>query len=138
MAHMSLDRERAAKAWASVSAVGAPRDRYRSLARNLPAMIQSTGLGQCVAFLMALEGREREEAELLLRHLSDWLQDEKCPIPWSTQTHNPSLMERLTAEGPEVWWYAEREAIEFAVWLKRFAEASARPIPTSGNTARLG
>ncbi len=121
MAYMSLDRERAATAWAQVKAVGeGVIGKYHSLARNFPTMVQSMGIGQTVGFLMARKERE-EAAELLLSHVTAWLTDAKSPVPWSRT--DQELIDRLVKESPQVWWSVEREAIEFGVWLKRFAEA---------------
>jgi len=121
----SLEQERASLAWEQVKQVasGGQLDGYRSLVREFPAMVQSMGLGQSVAFLMAKgEGSHRE----LLNHLSEWLLD-KSPVPWTAVASEGDganrLIERLLQQTPPVWWAAEREAIEFAIWLKRFAEA---------------
>ncbi len=107
------------------------RKKYYSLIRGFPSMVQSVGIAQALAFVMAKAGDTEGEAHRRLRdQLSKWLFCPDCPIPWTTQPSeyeddaSCGLMRRLLAEqDPEVWWYAEEEAIAFSIWLKRFAEA---------------
>ncbi len=131
----NLDQARARSAWTQVTEFRTqhPKDfkGYRSLARNFPSMVQSMGIGQSVAFLMSKKKEESHKAYLL--HMTGWLHT--CGnIPWSpapahvASPGGDSLMNTLIGQmQPEAWWFADREAIQYAVWMKRFAEALADP-----------
>ena len=43
--------------------------------------------------------------------------------PHEYERGHDRLLRRLLNENPEVWWHIDKEAIQFAIWLKRFAEA---------------
>jgi CRISPR-associated protein Cmr5 len=134
----SLEQKRASLAWQRVNAVvqAGRLENYRSLVREFPTMVQSMGLGQSVAFLMA---KGKDEHSDLLEHMTEWVL-EKSPVPWKSVQSQPQnraqkLMVYLLEHEPPVWWAAEREAIEFAIWLKRFAEAlyeSQKAAPAQG------
>lgn len=128
----SVEQKRAATAWAYVAPMereAGLRREYYSLIREFPSMVQAVGFAQALAFLMA-KAPEREAHRRLCHHLTGWLCSPDCPVPW-TQPAAPyqadpdhGLMRRLLDEpDPELWRYVEEEAMAFAVWLKRFAEA---------------
>jgi len=137
----TLDQHRAKFAWDKVRALkGKPAkdlDEYRDLVRKLPAMIQTNGLGQALAFLLVQKGNKRA----LYNHLQDWL----CRPPQRTiaaiyppaQGDTPSspflLIQRLTACDSRLLRHATVEALALAQWLKRFAEA--REIEAASRTA---
>lgn len=126
-----LDQKRAKKAWNALK--GNVTKEYHSLARNFPSMIQSMGIGQSVAFLMA---KDKTEHKLYLKHVTTWLVfDDDNSVPWTTPRGSDNdphrLIQRLLDEDSYVWWHAEREAIEYAIWLKRFAEALYQPLDRS-------
>jgi CRISPR type III-B/RAMP module-associated protein Cmr5 len=105
------------------------RDKYYSLIRGFPALVQSVGIAQALAFVMSKAADEQAPRQLR-DHLTGWLFSPHCPVPWSHPVQNyqgdreGGLMRRLLDEtDPEVWWYAEEEAVAFSIWLKRFAEA---------------
>lgn len=128
----SLEHKRAAMAWAYVSPMEQQpelRKKYYSLIRGFPSLVQSVGIAQALAFLMS-KARDERAHQSLINHLTSWLFDAQSPVPWTTRTEayqgdeGSRLMRRLLGEAdPEVWWYAEEEAIAFSIWLKRFAEA---------------
>lgn len=130
MAALSLERERAKLAWNQVKQLEKPEPlkSYHSLVRGFPAMMQSMGIGQAVAFLMAKSGKEEAHKKLLM-HLNQWAFHERGPIPWSSlvpASGNDRLLQQLMIEEPEIWWLADREVVAFSVWLKRLAESLAR------------
>lgn len=128
----SLEHKRAALAWALVSPMEnqpALRRKYYSLIRGFPSLVQSAGIAQALAVLMAKASGEEAHRELL-QQLTNWLCRPDSPVPWTTQREayasdaRSGLMRRLLEEpDPEVWWYAQQEVIAFSLWLKRFAEA---------------
>jgi CRISPR type III-B/RAMP module-associated protein Cmr5 len=130
---ISIEKERAALAWKAVKALPANvLSEYRALARNFPSMVQSMGLAQTLAFLMSRASDKKNEQHIKLRdHLTDWLFHDNSTVPWKTKIDSrwptgSKLLERLLAEDdPLVWWHADQEAIEYGIWLKRFAEALA-------------
>ena len=137
----SLERERAVLAWEFVSPMAQQADlrkKYYSLIRGFPSMVQSMGIAQALAFVMSKASDEEAHQELR-DHLTGWLFSPDCPVPWTTGPGNykhdnkHGLMRRLLDEpDPEVWWYAEEEAIAFSIWLKRFAEAITPPKDRQG------
>jgi len=127
-----LDQKRARKAWEFVTKKLDPKHKgeYYSVIRSFPSMIQSLGIGQSLAFLMS-KGKPQHNA--LRAHLTDWLFDADSTVPWTTLPANftkeaSKLLERLMAEeDPQIWWYADEEAIAFSIWLKRFSESQQEP-----------
>jgi CRISPR type III-B/RAMP module-associated protein Cmr5 len=139
----SLEQKRAALAWKFVSPLEAAnqaklRKGYYSLIRGFPSMVQSMGIGQALAFLMSRA--QDEEAHRTLRdHLTEWLFHADSPVPWTQKADRydkpeNKLMSRLLDESdPEIWWFAEEEAIAFSLWLKRFTEAITPPKERQGD-----
>jgi CRISPR-associated protein Cmr5 len=111
------------------------KEDYATLAQDLPASILQNGLGQTVAFLMSkAEGKEKSSHGLLLRQLATWLIDKVkgrgiLPDPGNSTPLTERLMDALlyeqggTRTTRSQWRRAEQEALELAIWLKRFAEA---------------
>jgi CRISPR type III-B/RAMP module-associated protein Cmr5 len=128
-----LDQERARRASNDVRGVlqnMSPKRQkeYRSLARDFPAMVQSMGLGQAMAFLLANAGKEDKPHGEFAKHVAEWLLDAKCTaVPLNVepreQANGRTLLDKLVESAPHVWWHADSEAIAFGWWLKRFAEA---------------
>jgi CRISPR type III-B/RAMP module-associated protein Cmr5 len=128
---LSLDHERASKAWKLVESVYADskiKGDYHALIRDFPSQVQRQGIGQSVAFLLSRLG-DKGAHQVLLHHLRDWLFDSGNSVPWSTPRDkyldpDRGLFERLLAErDPQVWWRADQEAIDFCLWLKQFSES---------------
>lgn len=111
----TLEQQRAAAAWRAVQDVSASNGKeFRSVATSLPADIQSNGLGQTMAFL---EAKGKEEHTAAFKAVTGWIKQrlnisDKAFIEW--------LMTKATTEQ---YRYATSEAVAFAIWLKRFAEA---------------
>lgn len=73
----TLDQIRAEFAWARVKAVEpSVREKYRNLAKSLPALVMTNGLMQTLAFLKGkADNRNRNEHGQLLTHILEWLRD---------------------------------------------------------------
>lgn len=133
----SLDQWRAAFAWQAVHEARAVSD-YAQAVTKLPALIQTVGLGQAVAFLSAGDAKQRK----VYQHLQDWLcggrlrerlratGDGENPPPPPLASGPGSgphvLLERLGAASGARYRAATREALALAVWLKRMADAVAQ------------
>lgn len=90
---------------------------YGSLARKVPSLILTNGLGQTLAFLKAKgKGDPSDEHEVLYQHISNWLKQrlrlEDDLLEWIVNSAN-SQQYRI----------ATMEALALLQWLKRFAEA---------------
>lgn len=134
-----IGRARARRAWGWVDEAeqgkGKPfKDRYGTLARKLPSLLQVSGLGQTLAFLFSRGAAKKDNADwLLFVQLAEHLR-ERFPGPKAKENVNKAkenvdkVMEnvafmRLVMEySPTDYRSATREAAAVAEWLKRFAE----------------
>ncbi|WP_322793839.1 type III-B CRISPR module-associated protein Cmr5 [Bellilinea sp.] len=111
----TLEQQRAAHAWQQVQAgkTAAKQKELKSLARSAPASIQSSGLGQTVAFWKA---KGEDHHRVLYAALEGWLKD---------QLHfSASLLEWIASQASSAdYRYATAEAQAYLSWYKRFAEA---------------
>jgi len=105
------------------------KENYASLARRLPALIQTNGLGQALAFLKAKgENKPNKPQSLLYRHLSTRVfrqltnSDNPQPLPGGRASTN-DLLEWLINSDSATYRRATTEALAYALWLRRFAEA---------------
>ena len=112
----TLDQERAKRAWENVKAVKGQSYEadYGSLARRVPALVQTNGLGQTLAFLKA-KGKNSKAHQVLYEHLSDWVTGQ---MGWQKK-----LLAEVVGRDTADYRRATTEAIAFLNWLKRFAEA---------------
>jgi len=94
---------------------------YSSLARKVPMLVLTNGLGQTLAFLKA-EGKNdpADEHTVLFRHLSDWVLSQVAP---SATASNGDLLQWVLENDSVAYRRATTEALAFLTWLKRFAEA---------------
>lgn len=124
------DQERANAAWRCVEEAGRQspdfKKRYGTLARRLPSLIQTNGLGQALAFLYSkakfAEPEDRRSAEAkangaIFTQVGDWVKKE---LNVATQDN---LLRVLVREPTAFYRRATAEALAFALWLRRFAEA---------------
>lgn len=123
------DQKRAKMAWDSVNAVASNKkiksSEYLSLVRKSPAMIQTNGLGQMLAFLNAKgeiqkNKRLRNDADgphfALYKQLEEWLQ--------GNIGIGEDFIEWLVKQDSVSYRMATNETLAYLQWLKRFAEAS--------------
>ena len=121
------EQERAAYAWKCVeeaqNALSEKASEYGQLARGLPALIQTNGLGQTLAYLLA-KGKHKDAVKqenphhLLYSHLSRWVMKEI----WQREDSD-GLLVKLTQESSANYRRATSEAMALLIWLRRFAEA---------------
>lgn len=105
-----LADERAANDW---------RKSYGSLARKVPMLVLTNGLGQALAFLRS-KGKDDQanEHNVLFRHVSAWTLSQVAP-----NAKDGDLLQWLLTNDSAAYRRATTEALAYLVWLKRFAEA---------------
>jgi len=121
----TLEQQRARRAWDCVQEVtNQPQDfkkRYSSLARKVPMLVLTNGLGQTLAFLKARGKNDpADEHTVLFRHLSNWVLEQVAP---GTGTGHQHLIQWVLENDSVAYRRATIEALAFLNWLKRFAEA---------------
>jgi CRISPR-associated protein Cmr5 len=94
---------------------------YNSLARKVPMLVLTNGLGQTLAFLKAKGKNDpADEHTVLFRHLSRWVLSQVAP---SSPATNGDLLQWVLQNDSASYRRATVEALAFLTWLKRFAEA---------------
>ena len=122
----SMEQQRAAFALLKVGAVVADKDtakRFKAYANSLPAMIQSSGLGQSLAFAKAKGNGKGPEAGAWLaiyKALDIWLQQQHI---WPDAEENSDVLALLVQGDQMQYRRAQAEAQALLVWLKQFARA---------------
>jgi len=125
----TLDQERAKQAWEDVQEAKqrSPefRKKYGGLARRVPMLVLTNGLGQMLAFLFSKakfqEQNRSVEAQAhgeLFHRLSKWTMSQIAPTS-SDQT----LLDWVLQSDSSAYRRATAEALAYLNWLKRFAEA---------------
>jgi CRISPR-associated protein Cmr5 len=120
----TLDQIRAEFAWARVNKVDpAARDKYRKLAKSLPALVMTNGLMQTLAFLKGkADNRKRNEHDRLLTDILEWLLEAKVIV--GHQANFEALMnwcvarERTTIE----YQRATEETQAILRWIRQLAD----------------
>ncbi len=122
MNRRTLEQQRAYAAWEAVTKVKQQKDvraKYRSLARNLPSMILSNGLGATLAFIKSKGSAEHQK---IYTHLDQWLT--RWIRSWLNNAVSQGILEWIVAESTsETYRMVTTEALAFTQWLKRFAES---------------
>jgi len=122
MSRQSLAQRRAKDALACVEKhTGQFYGKYVSYVEALPATILMNGLGQaCATLLSKAEGKLTEPHGLLYADLQGWLcgHDAAAPYPKA-----PNLMKAIVEKEQRDYLHAQAEALEYLVWLKKFANA---------------
>ncbi len=114
-ARRSLEQQRARAAWQVVEEVDQSKGKeFKSVATSLPADIQANGLGQTMAFLRA---KGKKEHNITFNAVAGWVQQR---LNIANEDFMTWLMTKATTEQ---YRQATAEAIAFAIWMKRFAEA---------------
>ncbi|MHA2641765.1 MAG: type III-B CRISPR module-associated protein Cmr5 [bacterium JZ-2024 1] len=120
----TLDQQRARQAWENIQEVvrkdgGDLKKKYGGLARKVPFLILTNGLGQTLAFLRAKGKDKPEDAHhLIYGHISRWTMSQ---IP--SQGSEKDLLKWVLSADSASYRRASVEALAFLNWLKRFAEA---------------
>lgn len=118
MSKPAIHQLRAAAAWRAVKDGVKGKSwasEYAALAKSAPADIQTSGLGQTLAFWFAKSSKEPAH-KALLGHVSDWVLSRIAPEA------RVGLLEWITQVDSEKYRRATLEAMEYLVWIKRFAE----------------
>jgi CRISPR-associated protein Cmr5 len=114
-ARRSLEQRRAQAAWETVQKVDQNKGKeFKSVATSLPADIQANGFGQTMAFLRA---KGKDEHNITFDAVADWVRQR---LNIANEDFMSWLMTKATTEQ---YRQATAEAIAFAIWMKRFAEA---------------
>lgn len=114
----TTEQRRAAQAWQDVDKGVTDKDKYGTLARKLPSMIQINGLGTALAFLLAKGKNKSKDGHMeIYAHVSNWVLTELQLQKYS------ELMDLVRKEDMTTYRRATTEAIEYAIWLKRYVEA---------------
>ncbi len=114
-ARRSLEQQRARAAWQVVEKVDQGKGKeFKSVATSLPADIQANGLGQTMAFLRA---KGKDEHNITFDAVAGWVRQR---LNIANEDFMTWLMTKATTEQ---YRQATAEAIAFAIWMKRFAEA---------------
>jgi CRISPR-associated protein Cmr5 len=121
----TLEQQRAQQAWMCVQEVTSkPLDfkkKYGSLARKVPMLVLTNGLGQTLAFLKEKGKNDpADEHTVLFRHLSSWVLSQVDP---SAAASNGDLLRWVLQNDSAAYRRATMEALAFLTWLERFAEA---------------
>ena len=106
--HQTRQQKRAQKAYDCVSTRSKGDEDYSQLSKRFPALVQSCGLAQALAFISAKEGSTGRD---YIAHLAQ-VMDEKGDLGATSRNSDLMKYQRLTYE-----------AIESATWLKRYSEA---------------
>lgn len=129
----TLQQKRAASAWDHIQGVEGEevQKKYGSLARRIPSMIQSNGLASTLAFLLS---KGKGEHQLIYVHISNWVVtyletrrskdlDDLLENVRERTKNQIDLITLVRQEDMDVYRRATTEAIEYSIWLKRYAEA---------------
>lgn len=119
----TTEQQRAKQAWDAITYIerkhAGIKNKYGTLARGLPVMIQINGLAVTAAFLQAKQGygsEQKQEYASLLVHLADRLR--------ATPGYGDNdLMAFIRAASTDQYRRATAELITYATWLKRYVEA---------------
>ena len=116
------DQRRAADAWKNVASVKSAgfAKKYKSLVKNAPADIQTSGLAQTVAFWRSKQ--KEESARKLYQHVSTWMMTHIGMQPGQVQASSELHMWILNASTDQ-YRRATVEALAYLGWMKRFVEA---------------
>lgn len=133
-----LDRKRAAHALDAVSALAgkhAIAPGYKSYVKGVPAMVQTLGLGQTLATILARAGNDQDKGQggtpdayqTLFGHITDWLFGDDDPtglLGEHRQVTDPLRRLRNVLDlGQRDYLALQNEAFAYLEWLKKFANA---------------
>lgn len=122
---LGLERARVAWRWVdkALEELRSDRPRYGTLARKLPSLFQTSGLGQTLAYLYAKAGGNSKKAEgLLFEQIASHLRGRLHKQSTSRGQSLDTGMQFVLDLAPNEYRRATAEAFAVAEWLKRFAE----------------
>jgi CRISPR-associated protein Cmr5 len=122
----TLDQVRLAAALAAHDVVeqdkNVDKKRYKSACESGPMAIRAIGLGPAIAMMAAKDDGSKALAGALAR----WLLRDcgHCTVYRDTaESSARTLLEMIGARGPAEYRQAQAEAMAYAQWLKRYAQA---------------
>lgn len=111
----TLEQQRAADAWQNIESVSEGiASKYGSIVRRFPSLVQINGLGQTLAFL---KSKNDQGMSALYDHISKWV------IKRMVDAEGEDLLKLITGWTSDEYRRATSEALAYATWLRRFAEA---------------
>ncbi len=108
----TLEQQRAGHAWEKSKGCS---DKYKKLAKGLPALIMNSGLMQVMAFLE----QKDEDHKKLAQDLRDWLNQRNNKLP----TDFKDFMEKLLKFEPREFQAITAEAMAWLRWMRQMAAA---------------
>lgn len=112
----TLAQERSAFALAEVLKIQNNQTEFKSLVEGLPAMILQNGFGQALSFLLA---KKKDYHLAVFDSIANWLKD-RAILP---TTDRGQVMREISTMGQQQYLQAQREAMFFLEWVKRYAKA---------------
>ena len=107
-------------------------DEYSTFARKFPALVHACGLAQAVAFARAKRSSKKEEGGVECRYLTDLAA--VLTAGGHESVPGADALADLTRSAPvPVYLRLTRDALDAAVWLKRYVEAVAADKPAGEN-----
>lgn len=125
----TLDQIRAEYAWKAVGNVEPGlRDKYRNLAKSLPALIMSNGLMQTLAFLQSKEegkGKGKGEHGRMLYDILRWLSGEKAAVLPPGTIDFRAAMTQLAGMLAVEYQRATEETLAILRWIRQLVDSLA-------------
>lgn len=116
---MTLEQQRAQKAWSYAQEGVARSEQYKDLAKATPALIMNNGLMQTLAFF---EDKGKDHHQLLAKHLRCWLMSRAGGSDKDPGFN--TFMEILLKADSAQYRQASEEALLLLRWLRQFAAAA--------------
>jgi CRISPR-associated protein Cmr5 len=113
----TLDQIRAGYAWKRVTSPK-PDEKYRNLAKSLPAMVMTNGLMQTLAFL---EGKGKGEHKRLMEDILAWLADPAVAI-LKDQDFEKAMSFMTSHMDSQEYQRATEEALAALKWIRYLAQ----------------
>ncbi|MEO5347535.1 MAG: type III-B CRISPR module-associated protein Cmr5 [Magnetococcus sp. YQC-9] len=107
------------------NSAGKSKEFYLMAIKSVPMEIRANGMGQAMAMALSQSERgnqaDRKAAfKTIYDHFQGWLCDPHEP---DTPFDRGDLMTRLCEAEQELYLHAQTEALAYAAWLKKFANA---------------
>ena len=121
----TIEQGRAKYAFEKVKTISEDRsknlkDNYSSVAKNLPVLIKTNGLGQTLAFMKSKSGTESGKGyEILYKQIGTWLQTEDVKGLVSPQGE---LVEEVIQLDSHVYRQVTVETLALLNWMRRFVD----------------
>ncbi len=122
----TLDQIRAEYAWECVQGVDDKyKEKYKNLAKGLPALVMSNGLMQTLAFLQGKSDGKNEHSQVL-GHVLKWLNSPQAKLFGNTESSDfKSAMTALAGCDSLKYQRATEEALGILKWIRYLASTVA-------------